>query len=132
MKKKILIVTIGLVMVIALGYSFAYLRTEKESQNNTSIKVSEFHVDLITDIDDITLDKVYPVKDAEGLTNTKALFAIKNNGPIIASYKVSLVDKNVKSTVKNQDIRYQLKRTILSEENETFDITNLSSDGLID
>lgn len=132
MKKKILIVTIGLVMVIALGYSFAYLRTEKESQNNTSIKVSEFHVDLITDIDDITLDKVYPVKDAEGLTNTKALFAIKNNGPIIASYKVSLVDKNVKSTVKNQDIRYQLKRTIGSEESETFDITNLSSDGLID
>ncbi len=133
MKKKMLVIIASLVLMLYIGYSLAYLRTNTEGSNN-NLTIADFHVDLITDITNITMNNTYPMSDAEGLdkTENKVTFAIKNNGDIVANYKVSLVDDTNVSTLKNSDVRYQLTRTIGSNQSETFEITNLESTGLID
>lgn len=135
MKKKVFVLMIALIAVIAIvSTSYGYLRAEKGSSNPSSITLTDFGVVLLTDMTPITISNTYPMLDAEGLKNSPTTFQIKNTGGIIASYKVSLVDKDdVTSTMQNSDVRYQLKRTSsLTGETETLEITNLSGNGLID
>ena len=135
MKKKIIVLMIFLVALIAIiGTSYAYLKAERVSENDPSISIANFGVILLTDIDSINIDKTYPMSDSEGLLNQSTTFQIQNTGSQIANYKVSLVDnETVKSTMKNEDVRYQLKRTNeTTKETVTFDIANLSGTGLID
>ena len=132
MKKKILIIALSFVVILGIGATLAYLRGESGSQNNNTITLADFHVDLLTDITSVNIPAMYPMSDTEGLTQTPITFAIKNNGEITANYKVSLVDKDTVSTLLNPDVRYRLKRTVGSEAQETFDIKNLDSTGVID
>ena len=135
MKKKIFVLMILLIVVIAIiGTSYAYLKAETGSTNDPTISLANFGVILLTDIDSINIDKTYPMSDSEGLLNQSTTFQIQNTGSQIANYKVSLVDnETVKSTMKNEDVRYQLKRTNeTTKETVTFDITNLDSTGLLD
>ena len=134
MKKKIIIIASFLLVIIAfVGSSFAYLKAEKGSVNNNQLTLGDLDVILLTDINNITIDKAVPVEDSEGLTNSKVTFQIKNNAGMIANYKVSLVDGTTKSTMLNKDVRYQLKRTNeATSETVTMDITNLADTGLID
>ena len=134
MRKKIYILIITFIVIIGVaGISFAYLKTNTEGNYN-SITLSDFHVDLVTDISNVTMNNTYPMSDVEGLSQTgnKVTFAIKNNGEILANYKVSLVDKETVSTLLNKDVRYRLKRTIGTGAEETFPITNLDDNGLLD
>ena len=134
MKKKIIIIASFLLVIIAfVGSSYAYLKAEKGSVNNNQLTLGNLDVILLTDINNITIDKAVPVEDSEGLTNSKVTFQIKNNAGTIANYKVSLVDGTTKSTMLNKDVRYQLKRTNeATSETVTMDITNLADTGLID
>ena len=134
MKKKIIIIaSFLLVIIVFVGSSYAYLKAEKGSVNNNQLTLGNLDVILLTDINNITIDKAVPVEDSEGLTNSKVTFQIKNNAGIIANYKVSLVDGTTKSTMLNKDVRYQLKRTNeATSETVTMDITNLADTGLID
>ena len=135
MKKKIFVLMILLIVVIAIiGTSYAYLKAETGSTNDPTISLANFGVILLTDIDSINIDKTYPMSDSEGLANQSTTFQIQNTGSQIANYKVSLVDNDtVKSTMQNEDVRYQLKRTNeTTKETVTFDITNLDSTGLLD
>ena len=135
MKKKIFVFMILLIVVIAIiGTSYAYLKAERVSENDPSISIANFGVILLTDMNSINIDKTYPMSDSEGLLNQSTTFQIQNTGSQIANYKVSLVDNDtVKSTMKNEDVRYQLKRTNeTTKETVTFDITNLDSTGLLD
>ena len=135
MKKKIFVLMILLIVVIAIiGTSYAYLKAERVSENDPSISIANFGVILLTDMNSINIDKTYPMSDSEGLLNQSTTFQIQNTGSQIANYKVSLVDnETVKSTMQNEDVRYQLKRTNeTTKETVTFDITNLDSTGLLD
>ena len=135
MKKKIFVLTILLIVVITIiGTSYAYLKAERVSENDPSISIANFGVILLTDMNSINIDKTYPMSDSEGLLNQSTTFQIQNTGSQIANYKVSLVDNDtVKSTMKNEDVRYQLKRTNeTTKETVTFDIANLDSTGLLD
>ena len=135
MKKKIFVLTILLIVVITIiGTSYAYLKAERVSENDPSISIANFGVILLTDMNSINIDKTYPMSDSEGLLNQSTTFQIQNTGSQIANYKVSLVDnETVKSTMQNEDVRYQLKRTNeTTKETVTFDITNLDSTGLLD
>ena len=135
MKKKIFVFMILLIVVITIiGTSYAYLKAERVSENDPSISIANFGVILLTDMNSINIDKTYPMSDSEGLLNQSTTFQIQNTGSQIANYKVSLVDnETVKSTMKNEDVRYQLKRTNeTTKETVTFDITNLDSTGLLD
>ncbi len=133
MKKKVFIFVVFLLLVVAItASSYAYLKAEKTGTKDNTFTLSSLDVILLTDINNITLDKVLPVTDAEGLTNTKLTFQIKNNAAEIANYKVSLVDGDTKSTMINSSVRYQLKRTKEGEATETLEIKNLNASGLID
>ena len=135
MKKKIIVLMIFLVALIAIiGTSYAYLKAERVSENDPSISIANFGVILLTDMNSINIDKTYPMSDSEGLLNQSTTFQIQNTGSQIANYKVSLVDNDtVKSTMQNEDVRYQLKRTNeTTKQTVTFDITNLDSTGLLD
>ena len=134
MKKKIIVLMIFLVaLIVIIGTSYAYLKAERVSENDPTITLSNFGIILLTDIDNINIDKTYPMTDSEGLLNEKTTFQIQNTGSQIANYKVSLVDNETKSTMQNEDVRYQLKRTNeTTKETKTFEITNLDSSGLLD
>lgn len=131
-KKKIIISILSLVVILGFGTTLAYLRSDAGSNNNNSLTVADFHVDLITDITNVNMSSMYPMSDSEGLANDKVTFAIKNNGDVLANYKVSLIDKDIVSTLPNSDVRYQLKRKIGNNQQETFEISNLDLNGLID
>ena len=132
MKKKMLIIVLSLVIILGIGSTLAYLRNDAGSNSSNTITLADFHIDLINDVANITMNYTYPMSDMEGLKNDKTVFAIKNNGSVVANYKISLVDKNVISTLSNSDVRYRLKRTVEGEETKTFDIKNLDTTGLID
>ena len=135
MKKKVFGLIISLIIILGvIGTSYSYLKAEKFSTNNPGLTVSNFGVILLTDMTSVSFPQAYPVLDNEGLLNTPTTFQIKNTGTMIASYKVSLVDKEgIISTMKNSDVRYQLKRTSdLTNETTTLDIKNLDNEGLID
>lgn len=130
--KRILIIFLSLLLVLGIGSSLAYLRSDAGSQNNNNIKVANLNVDLITDITSLEIDKMYPMVDSEGLHNTSNTFAIKNKGDVISSYKVSLIDKTTVSTLKNSDVRYRLTKKVGNNETEVLEIKNLDESGLID
>ena len=132
MKKKIIVLIVALIVVLGMSLSLAYLNAEDGGVNNNSITLANFSVDLITDITNVDLGTVYPMSDSEGLSNSEVTFAIQNKGTAIANYKVSLIDKDVVSTLNNTEVRYQLKRKIGSNAEETLPIKNLAGDGELD
>lgn len=134
MKKKVFVLMIIAVSVIAIiSTSYGYLRAEKVTDPN-SVVVSNFGVVLLTDMTSINMNNLYPMTDQEGLNNQKTTFQIKNTGTITAGYKLSLINKNgIENTLLNSDVRYQLKRTSsLTGTTETLEITSLADNGLID
>ena len=136
MNKRLYILVTALIILIGIsGISLAYLQTQNNSgnQEDASISVANFGVILLTDIPNVTMNDTYPMTDLEGqITGTKATFQIKNTGSTTANYKVSLVDSGT-NTIKNDVVRYQLKRVNESTSAETvFDIQTLDATGLID
>ena len=133
MKKKIYILIIALIITLTIvGTSYGYLRVERET-NNTTLTLDTLNVILLTDIENVTMDNLYPMTDEEGLKNEKVTFKIQNTETIDATYKVRLVDKNVISTMLNKDVRYQLSRkNETTGTKEVLPISNLDDTGLID
>ena len=135
MKRKIYIIaTLLLTIIGVIGGSYAYLKTEVESKNPSSIVLGNMDVVLLTDISSVSLNKTYPMLDSEGLKNEKVTFKIQNQGTMSSNYKVSLVDnETVKSTMANSSVRYQLTRkNEATNETTTLEIKNLDALGLID
>ncbi len=131
-KKSIIISLIVLTIVLIIGSSYAYLKAERESEEQ-SLSMKNFGVILLKDMVSVTLDKTVPMSDEDGIYNESTTFEIQNTGNVSANYKVSLVDKETKSTMSNNDIRYRLTRiSSIDNTKETFEIRNLDSNGIID
>ena len=138
-RKKIYVVLSVLVIVLVLGASFGYITATGGSSNNNTITVADFNVKLYPDITSVQIGEnvngnyvTYPMSDSEGLNNTPVTFSIVNEGDIIASYKVSLIDKDVVSTLRNTDVRYRLKKKVGNDAQQVLEITTLTDTGLID
>ncbi len=136
MGKKRFLSVLGLMVIIGvLGVSYAFLQTERRG-NTQNLGVANFGLVISKDIEAIALKDAYPMTDEEGLKNQSTFFQIKNEGSITAYYKLSLIDKDVLSTLDNESIRYQLTRIRYSEtdneERTVLDVKNLAFDGLID
>ena len=142
-KKNILIFLIALVVVLSVGTSLSYLKGESGSTNNNNVSLASFSVDLIDDINSISINPMYPMTDAEGLSRNDNLvtFGIENKGLVSASYKVSLQDAshevNERSTLLNSEVRYKLIKTLKNANNEvvtteSLDIDNLGDTGELD
>ena len=136
MKRKYIYTLATLALVIGVfSMSFGYLKDIKESTDNTTINLANFDVKFADgkDVGEVTFpDKTYPMSDTEGLNNPKITFGIINSGSIAASYKVSLIDGKVPSTMSNKDAKYQLKKGVNGETPTVVGIFSLSDDGLID
>jgi len=132
--KKIFIAVLALFGIVFLGYSFSYLTASDGSSGSNTLTLSNFDVKLLTDIENVTIDdgKTYPMTDSEGLNNESVTFAIHNDGTIPANYKVSLVDKDVVSTLNNSDVRFRLKRKVGNSDQEILEPDTLPDTGEID
>ena len=123
------------VCIIMLGSSFAYLKDIEESSINASINLAKFDVQLVQDVVGVTLDKMYPMKDSEGVNNTPITFAIQNKGGVDASYRITLADGTPEAGVtymKNSDVRYQLTKTVDSGTPQVLGPFTLPDSGVID
>ncbi len=138
MKKKMFILMISVLALVGIfGTSYAFLRAEFESDKNQKLGVANFGVELIADTPSVNLSnslKTYPMEDTEGLNNPKMDFSIKNSVNQTANYRISLVDtENMKSTMSNEDVRYQLTKTRSSNnQTEILEIQNLNLNGILD
>lgn len=134
-RRYIFMFAILAVCIIMLGSSFAYLKDIEESSINASINLAKFDVQLVQDVVGVTLDKMYPMKDSEGVNNTPITFAIQNKGGVDASYRITLADGTPKAGVtymKNSDVRYQLTKTIGSGTPQVLGPFTLPDSGVID
>ncbi len=133
-KRNLLVYVLSLVVVMSiLGGSYAYLRVEKESENQKVDLVTNFGINITKELEGLNLTNQVPLSDEEGVKGEARTFQITNNGTILSEYKVSLIDDSVASTLENKEVRYRLKKTKSSTGTpEVLDIKTLSDDGLID
>ena len=135
MKKRIIIGILTLIVIIGItSFSYGYLIERKES-GNQDLVLANFGLIIEEDMVNVTINEndAYPMSDEEGKEQEGTSFRIKNTSSISARYEVSLKDKDVVSTLPNEAVRYQLKRTrSTTNEEETLEIKNLKSDGIID
>lgn len=110
-----------------LLYSFAYTKTLHTGTEDSYILVSEISFGLMDAVESINLGEQVPTIDKFGLTNTAFKFAIENTSDKKQQYTLRLIDKDVVSTIRNQEIRYQLTRNGIKEE-----IKDLPNSGIID
>ena len=89
-KKSILIVIvilIGIITVISVSYALWVLNLTQTGQND--IVSSCFNI-TFTDKDNISLQKAYPILDAEGKKLTPYEFTVTNTCDSYASFNVNL------------------------------------------
>lgn len=121
-KKILLLISISIILISFFKISYSY----NNSNNKVYLKVSEILLNL-TESTSITIDNIIPTLDKFGILNDSFSFNITNDDKNEKNYILKLVDDKVLSTIKNNNIRYQLlKDDIVLKTN------NLNSSGLID
>ena len=133
--RYIIMISILAFTIIMLGSSFAYLKSVEESNSSANVSLTNVNVELVQDVTSVTLNKLYPMTDSEGETNTPTSFAIKNTGGVDANYRVTLVDGALEtgaSYMKNSDVRYKLTKTVGNGSPQVLGPFTLSDDGVID
>ncbi len=126
-KKKVwLVASIGGVLLLAVGISFA-LWYQVFVQEDTNVVESACFKIQFSDGEAITLNKVYPMIDQEGLKNTPYTFTLKNICNDNASYQINietmgvegkaLPDEYIKANIEEGSI--SKNTTILNETIQT-------------
>ena len=91
MKKKISILIIGLIIVLAsLGLSYAYWKITLMGDKGNNVTSGCFNIEMINQKDEITLGSTFPITDAEGLKLKPFSFTLKNTCTIFAHYYVNM------------------------------------------
>ncbi len=90
-KKKIIIIAIIFILVLAIvGASYAYWAFSLNQVRNNRLLSSCLNVTLTSDSDTISLQKAYPILDADGMEQIPYTFTIKNTCDTFISYDISL------------------------------------------
>ena len=91
MKKKISILIIGLILILAsLGLSYAYWKITLMGDKGNNVTSGCFNIEMINQKDEITLGSTFPITDAEGLKLKPFSFTLKNTCTIFAHYYVNM------------------------------------------
>ena len=91
MKKKISILIIGLIIILAsLGLSYAYWKITLMGDKGNNVTSGCFNIEMINQKDEITLGSTFPITDAEGLKLKPFSFTLKNTCTIFAHYYVNM------------------------------------------
>ena len=124
------IIVILLLMSVSVGllvYSFAWTTINQTEGKVNYLKVSDIKFGLNDSMSSVNLGEVAPTIDKFGLLNAPFTFSISNDDTKSQEYTVRLVDGDVKSSISNNNIRYQL--TI---DGKSGDVKTLDENGVID
>ncbi len=109
-KKGILVLLI--IIILSIGFSYAYYKISLKSDENNVAKSDCFKLELTSENDAITLNNMYPISDEEGLKTTGYTFTIKNICSIYASYQVNLEDLEVAKKLSNEYVKVSINNSI--------------------
>lgn len=102
----LVIVTIVISVIALIGASYALLTMTIEGEKKVSLTAGILKVDF-AEGDNINLDNVAPMTDAQGQKTTPYTFTITNTGNINAYYHVSL-EEDVNNTLNNSYLKMRL------------------------
>ena len=102
----LVIVTIVISVIALIGASYALLTMTIEGEKKVSLTAGILKVDF-AEGDNINLDNVAPMTDAQGQKTTPYTFTITNTGNINAYYHVSL-EEDVNNTLSNSYLKMRL------------------------
>ncbi len=124
--KKIIIVGIVIILILLIGISFAYLTTTLHGEKEYLVRAGTLDL-VLNEGNELTLEKVIPIDDSEGMDLNGFNFSIVNNGKIDIDYRIYLDDVELtsgESRIPDSAIRYSLTRN-----DEVFSPKNLTMMG---
>ena len=124
--KKFIIIAIVIVILLLIGVTFAYLTTTLRGHKEYVIRAESLNLTL-SEGNELTLEKVIPLEDEEGMKLDGFSFSLTNNGNKEADYYIYLDDLDIgneENRIEDYSLRYSLTRN-----DEVFMTRNLSTMG---
>lgn len=106
-KKLILIGIICLLLIIGISITYSVRTYSYRSNEKQEVKTMNLNLNLY-EMKSIDLSKSNPVIDKLGEKNEPMEFEISNTNDNDLDFSLSLIDKDIESTIKNEFIRYKL------------------------
>ena len=124
--KKIILIAIFIIFILLIGIAFAYLVTTLYGEKEYLVRVGSLGLRL-EESNELTLEKLIPIEDSEGMSLDGFNFSLVNNGNIETDYTIYLDDiplSEGETRMPDSAIRYSLTRN-----DETFMTRNLTTMG---
>ena len=128
--KKLLVLTLILVLLIVGSYAWLTLAIDKTNTNVLRAGTLSLVLDDTTS-GGIKLEKAVPISDTKGKTGTEYTFTLQNKGTKAASYTIYLDDVALEASETRMDdskVKYQLTKN----SNEKVALLNTLSDKVLD
>ncbi len=124
--KKIILIAIFIIFILLIGIAFAYLVTTLYGEKEYLVRAGSLGLRL-EESNELTLEKLIPIEDSEGMSLDGFNFSLVNNGNIETDYTIYLDDiplSEGETRMPDSAIRYSLTRN-----DETFMTRNLTTMG---
>ena len=89
--KKIILISISIIVLLLIGIAFAYLVTTLYGEKEYIVRAWSLGLEL-EENNELTLEKVIPIEDSEGMTLEGFNFSLVNNGNVETDYTIYLDD----------------------------------------
>ena len=110
--KKVIIISVAIILILLIGVAYAYLRTTLQGQEEYVIRTGTLDL-VLTEDNELTLERGIPIEDSEGISLNGFSFSLTNNGNIETDYTIYLDDIPLdegESRIPDSSIRYSLTR----------------------
>ncbi len=110
--KKIIIIATAIIILLLLGIAFAYLVTTLHGEKEYIVRAGSLGLKL-EESNELTLEKLIPIEDSEGMSLDGFNFSLVNNGNIETDYTIYLDDIPLdegETRMPDSAIRYSLTR----------------------
>ena len=110
--KKIIIIATAIIILLLLGIAFAYLVTTLHGEKEYIVRAGSLGLKL-EESNELTLEKLIPIGDSEGMSLDGFNFSLVNNGNIETDYTIYLDDIPLdegETRMPDSAIRYSLTR----------------------
>ena len=125
--KKIIIIAIAIIVLLLIGIAFAYLTTTIFGEKEYAIRAGSLGLILEED-NELTLEKIIPMEDSEGMKLEGFNFRLINRGNIDTDYTIYLDDiplEEGETRMPDSAIRYSLTKD--SVVGNADDLTNMGT-----
>ena len=110
--KKIILIAIFIIFILLIGIAFAYLVTTLYGEKEYLVRAGSLGLRL-EESNELTLEKLIPIEDSEGMSLDGFNFSLVNNGNIETDYTIYLDDIPLdegETRMPDSAIRYSLTR----------------------